>query len=74
MFKDIAGVASDPKLLNAILALSGQFKGYKEFHLLVNTLVTNVQIDKEFMKGAIHSRLFHFTAPGGKARIIANVD
>lgn len=23
---------------------------------------------------ATHSRLFHFTAPGGKARIIANVD
>jgi len=26
------------------------------------------------MPKAIHSKLFHFTAPGGKARIIANVD
>jgi hypothetical protein len=74
MFKDIAAISKDSKLLNAILALSGHFKGSDEFHLLVNTLVANVQIDEDFTKDAIHSRLFHFTAPGGKARIIANVD
>lgn len=74
MFKDVAAIAADPSLFDAILALSSHFKGSTEFHLLVETLAANVAIDKEFSKGAIHSRLFHFTAAGGKARIIANVD
>jgi hypothetical protein len=56
------------------MSLASHFQGYQEFSYLLDTLRENIKIDKEFASDAIHSRLFHFTAPGGKARIIANVD
>jgi len=67
-------VYKDTVLLQSVRALASQFRGSNEFLLLLDTLVANVALDKDFIKDAIHSRLFHFTAPGGKARIIANVD
>lgn len=74
LLDDVAGVIKDEKLLNSIMLLSRHFKGFKHFSYLLETLMTNVKIDPDFMKRKIHSRLFHFTAPGGKARMIANVD
>lgn len=74
LYKDVAAVGKDTLLYNAIINMAKHFKGSTEFSLLLNTLNLNVKIDAEFVKDAIHSRLFHFTAPGGKARIIANVD
>jgi hypothetical protein len=74
ILQDVAAVSKDTVLFTAIKNLASHFKGYREFVLLIETLALNVSIDKEFAKDAIHSRLFHFTAPGGKSRVIANVD
>jgi hypothetical protein len=71
---DVAGVIQDDKLLTSIKNLSKHFKGSEQFLYLINTLEENIRIDPDFMIGKIHSRLFHFTASGGKARMIANVD
>lgn len=74
MLADVGAVQKDAKLFKAIKELSSHFEGHKEFHKLVDTLAVNVALDKEFISDKIHSRLFHFTAPGGKPRMIANVD
>jgi hypothetical protein len=74
LLKDIAAINNDPLLHDAIRKLASNFKGWKEFDLLLETLILNVSIDQKFGKDAVHSRLFHFTAPGGKSRVIANVD
>lgn len=74
LFKDVAAVGQDTQLASAIIKLASHFEGYNEFGPLMESLIINVQLDKDFIKDAIHSRLFHFTAPGGKSRVIAQVD
>jgi len=70
---DTAAVINDPKLYNAIIGLAGQFKFGKAFIKIVEILKVNIY-DPEYIKDKIHSRLVTFTAPGGKARIIAVAD
>jgi hypothetical protein len=74
ILKDVAAVSQDKELFDAVKKLASNFEGNKEFLLLLETLALNVSVDKDFLKDTIHSRLFHFTAPGGKSRVIANVD
>nr|UTR30267.1 RNA-dependent RNA polymerase [Hymenoscyphus fraxineus mitovirus 2] len=71
---DVAGVIQDEKTTASIKNTSKHFKGSEQFLYLMNTLEENMRIDPDFMTGKIHSRLFHFTASGGKARMMANVD
>lgn len=74
LLDDVAGVLNNKSIYHSIIGLATHFKNGDEFCYLVNTLTENIQIDKSFMKDKICSRLFHFTANGGKARMIANVD
>jgi hypothetical protein len=46
------------------------FKNGDDFTKLITLISENISINSK----VIHSRLFSFTASGGKARIIANVD
>jgi hypothetical protein len=41
---------------------------------LLETIALNLSIDKDFIGSKYHSKIFTFTASGGKARIIAIVD
>jgi len=70
---DTAAVINDPKLYNAIIGLASQFRFGKAFIKIVEILKVNIY-DPEYIKDKIHSRLVTFTAPGGKARIIAVAD
>lgn len=70
IFEDAWAVKSDKRLKEAILSLARHFNGGREFIYFVETLFLNLSD----LGKTIHSRLFHFTAPGGKARIIANAD
>lgn len=74
LLDDVAGIIQDERILNAILTISDKFKNGSDFRYFLLTLKENIQIDPDFLKGKIHSRLFHFSANGGKARMIANVD
>jgi hypothetical protein len=74
LLNDIAAVSKDQRLLTAIRSLSTCFKGHKEFLTLLDAIILNISIDPEFMKDKYHSRLVTFSAPGGKARVIAIVD
>lgn len=66
---DAAAVKKDPKLRDAIYELTQHFKYGKEFCDIVDILFVN--IDEEYARDKIHSRLVTFTAPGGKSRVIA---
>jgi hypothetical protein len=76
MIDDLDAVRKDKDLYTALESLAKNFNGSKDLFLLLEHLnddiyKTQVQaVDKK----TIHSRLFTFTAPGGKSRIIANVD
>lgn len=70
LLEDAWAVKNDEKLSNSLFSLSKYFKNHEELEYFLLTLFENVRD----LPKAIHSRLFHFTAPGGKARIIANVD
>lgn len=70
LLDDAAAVKEDRKLSKAILSWSKNFEGSEQFDYLVRILFENIRD----MPGRIHSKLFHFTSKGGKARIIANVD
>ncbi|AGT55877.1 RNA-dependent RNA polymerase [Ophiostoma mitovirus 7] len=74
LLKDVAGVLNDSKLMNSIKSMSSYFQGGKELLDIINSVSLNIELDKEFCKDAIHSRLVHFTAPGGKSRLICVVD
>lgn len=69
---DVAAVMADRKLLDAIYGMISHFKFGSEFKKIIDILIVN--IDQEYLKGKIHSRLVTFTAPGGKSRIIAVAD
>lgn len=70
IFEDAWAVKNDKRLKEAIFGLVRHFSGGDQFTYFVETLFLNISD----LGKAIHSRLFHFTAPGGKARIIANAD
>jgi hypothetical protein len=73
---DLNAVNKDEKLMNAIFRLTKNFENYRDFESLVTYLKENIEYfereDNE--EEDIHSRLFTFTAAGGKSRVIANVD
>jgi hypothetical protein len=63
-------VRLDPELRDSILGFAAHFPNGDHFIYLAKILFENIKD----ISGTIHSRLFHFTAKGGKARVIANVD
>jgi len=69
---DVAAVMKDQKLKDSIFGLIEHFKFGSELRKIIDILMVN--IDTEYTKDKIHSRLVTFTAPGGKSRIIAVVD
>lgn len=70
LYNDVAAVAKDNKLWNNIIVMAGFFKNGDDLIKLITGIKENISIKSN----VIHSRLFNFTAQGGKARIIANVD
>jgi hypothetical protein len=74
ILKDVAAIGNELRLQNAIKNISSFFEGSRDFRTLLDALLLNVMIDKEFCKDAEHSRLVTFTASGGKSRIIAVAD
>lgn len=70
---DAAAVKKDEKLYNAIMGMAGHFKFGSQFKKIVEILMVNIW-NQEYTEDKIHSRLVTFTAPGGKARIIAVAD
>lgn len=74
---DLRAVSYDQKLWDSIMSFGMNFENFHEFYYLLNCIQTGQANLKGLVKDGeipIHSRLFHFTAPGGKSRIIANVD
>jgi hypothetical protein len=70
LIEDAHAVKLDEKLKDSIIGMAKEFSNGQHFVYLAEVLFANIWD----MKDTIHSRLFHFTAKGGKARIIANVD
>nr|UNG44319.1 RNA-dependent RNA polymerase [Fusarium asiaticum mitovirus 8] len=82
---DLLAVCKDRKLWNAVIAISRQFENGQHFtRFLLEAEKAKIKFTshhnisyKNIEEGKynyIHSRLFNFTAPGGKFRVIANVD
>jgi hypothetical protein len=76
---DLKSVTEDTTLFNAIFQLAENFENFQDFKKLVLMLSDNLEFFKEELEqnqepDPIHSRLFTFTAKGGKSRVIANVD
>jgi len=88
LLNDVLAIARDSRLWLAAHNLASNFEGYEVFSKLVNAINDNMLshriIDNEWVaikRGDIdpelklmHSKVFTFTAPGGKARIIAMAD
>jgi hypothetical protein len=74
LIEDLDAVYRDKNLWDAIINLAKNFKGSQDFISLINHLSDNIEYFDLENESPIHSRLFTFTAPGGKSRIIANVD
>jgi len=80
IMEDVAAVAHDPVMLEDIMLIAEKFPGGDNLIQLLKNLIADVKMNykryfnekKEIL--VRHSRLFHFTAPGGKSRVIANVD
>jgi hypothetical protein len=70
LLEDAWAVKNDEKLKSGLFGLMNIFEGGAQLKHFVETLFLNTCE----LPTSIHSRLFHFTAPGGKSRIIANVD
>nr|QXN75367.1 MAG: RNA-dependent RNA polymerase [Grapevine-associated mitovirus 14] len=70
LLEDAWAVKNDTKLSNSLFSFAKNFKNHDQLEHFLLVLFENVRD----LPKALHSRLFHFTAPGGKARIIANVD
>jgi hypothetical protein len=70
IIEDAAAVRLDTKLKEAIFGFAKEIPEHHHFIYLVEVLFENIWD----LNNTIHSKLFHFTAKGGKARIIANVD
>jgi len=73
---DLNAVNKDKKLCDSIFNLAKNFENYRDFESLVTYLKDNIDYFEREDNGDsdIHSRLFTFTAAGGKSRVIANVD
>jgi hypothetical protein len=69
---DAAAVKGDNRLKEAIFDIIANFKNGHEFRQIMEILMVNV--DDDYQKDKIHSRLVTFTAPGGKSRVIAIAD
>jgi hypothetical protein len=75
--QDIYAVYNEPDLKKSIFSLASHFDEFNKFSVLCDKLYDFAQLKwlhAPHVDAMIHSKLFHFTAPGGKARIIANVD
>jgi len=71
LLDDVMAIKNDTIVFKAIKDLSLHFDNSYEFNSILDVLTEYTEQDS---KDKICSRLFHFTAPGGKSRIIANVD
>jgi len=76
LINDLNAVSKDEKLRTSIFNLVKNFDNYRDFETLVTYLEDNIDYFErdENDLDDIHSRLFTFTAAGGKSRVIANVD
>jgi hypothetical protein len=73
ILQDVNAIMRDFPIRDAILKIATHFKGGDEFSLLIENLFANTAWDKTFPITKA-SRLVTFTAPGGKARVIAIAD
>jgi hypothetical protein len=73
ILQDVNSIMRDFPIRDAILKMATYFKGGEEFTLLIENLFANTAWDKTFPLTQA-SRLVTFTAPGGKARVIAIAD
>jgi len=76
LINDLNAVWKDERLRDAIKRFVNNFENAHDFNSLIGYLSDNIDYFEleETDKEDIHSRLFTFTASGGKSRVIANVD